>query len=471
MNLVKKWSSLSKMWKILSIAIPSVVIIGAIVLIIVLSNGLTATTMRLLRVEGTVTLEDAAGAQREIVNSMRFDSGDAISTGAASLASIQLDDHKIVTLEENSRAEFTKARNMLELNLTSGGLFFDVNQPLAEDESFDIRTATMTVGIRGTSGYISVDSEGIATLILTSGHVHITGVNPTTGETKQLDVNPGYQVRVFLFNNRTVGSVDFVLEEITEDMLNQFILQRLGEDKTLRLTVCAACGWSEDLILELGGFSVEVDETEETEESETSEETTTATTTSETEETTTSASTSATEAAAGNGGGGVTNTPTPTATATPTPRATSTPTPRPSHTPTPTQAPSNGGSGNSGSGTNETTPTPAPSNPTTTTPTPRVPTTSPTRPTQTEPTGTSEPTSDPSSNPSIPTQDTDPTEDTDPQGGETDPQGGETDPQGGETDPQGGETDPQSGDDVGQPVDGNYSANNGGTNPGGVITG
>lgn len=455
MNLVKKWSSLSKMWKILSIAIPSVVIIGAIVLIIVLSNGLTATTMRLLRVEGTVTLEDAAGAQREIVNSMRFDSGDAISTGAASLASIQLDDHKIVTLEENSRAEFTKARNMLELNLTSGGLFFDVNQPLEEDESFDIRTATMTVGIRGTSGYISVDSEGIATLILTSGHVHITGINPTTGETKQLDVNPGYQVRVFLFNNRTVGSVDFVLEEITEDMLNQFILQRLGEDKTLRLTVCAACGWSEDLILELGGFNVEVEETEETEESETSEETTTATTTSETEETTT-ASTSATTTAADNGGGGTANTPTPTATATPTPRATSTPTPRPSHTPTPTQAPSNGGSGsgNSGSGTNETTPTPAPSNPTTTTPTPRVPTTTPTRPTQTDPTGTSEPTSDPSSDPSSSSSDT--------EASESESQSEETESQ---SEPS---TEPSNNESSGND---DNSGNNGGTNPGGVITG
>ena len=455
MNLVKKWSSLSKMWKILSIAIPSVVIIGVIVLIIVLSNGLTATTMRLLRVEGTVTLEDAAGAQREIVNSMRFDSGDAISTGAASLASIQLDDHKIVTLEENSRAEFTKARNMLELNLTSGGLFFDVNQPLAEDESFDIRTATMTVGIRGTSGYISVDSEGIATLILTSGHVHITGINPTTGETKQLDVNPGYQVRVFLFNNRTVGSVDFVLEEITEDMLNQFILQRLGEDKTLRLTVCAACGWSEDLILELGGFNVEVEETEETEESETSEETTTATTTSETEETTT-ASTSATEAAADNGGGGTANTPTPTATATPTPRATSTPTPRPSHTPTPTQAPSNGGSGsgNSGSGTNETTPTPAPSNPTTTTPTPRVPTTTPTRPTQTDPTGTSEPTSDPSSDPSSSSSDT--------EASESESQSEETESQ---SEPS---TEPSSNESSGND---DNPGNNGGTTPGEVITG
>ena len=443
------------MWKILSIAIPSVVIIGAIVLIIVLSNGLTATTMRLLRVEGTVTLEDAAGAQREIVNSMRFDSGDAISTGAASLASIQLDDHKIVTLEENSRAEFTKARNMLELNLTSGGLFFDVNQPLEEDESFDIRTATMTVGIRGTSGYISVDSEGIATLILTSGHVHITGINPTTGETKQLDVNPGYQVRVFLFNNRTVGSVDFVLEEITEDMLNQFILQRLGEDKTLRLTVCAACGWSEDLILELGGFNVEVEETEETEESETSEETTTATTTSETEETTT-ASTSATTTAADNGGGGTANTPTPTATATPTPRATSTPTPRPSHTPTPTQAPSNGGSGsgNSGSGTNETTPTPAPSNPTTTTPTPRVPTTTPTRPTQTDPTGTSEPTSDPSSDPSSSSSDT--------EASESESQSEETESQ---SEPS---TEPSNNESSGND---DNSGNNGGTNPGGVITG
>ncbi len=384
MNLIKKWTSLSTLWKILSIAIPAVVIIGVIVLIIVMNSGLTATTMRLLRIEGTVTLQDASGEQRTIVDNIRFSSGDALSTGPASLASIAFDDHKIVTLDENSRAEFTKNNNQMELNLTSGGVFFDVNQPLTDDESFEIRTATMTVGIRGTSGYVTVDSDGIATLTLTSGHVHITGKNPNTGETKQLDVGPGQQIRVYLFNDRTIGSVDFVLNEITEEDLNQFILDRLGQSDTLRATVCAATGWNEDLILELGGYSVEVtDETEETEEEENTHTPTEAPSETEAEATATATPTTA----PAEGGNVATATPTeaPAATSTPTstPRPTATSTP----TPTPTSAPS--GDGSSGGSSNPTaTPTPTTAPTPTTRPTPSVEPTNP----STEP---DEPTPDP----------------------------------------------------------------------------
>ncbi|MBR5387433.1 MAG: FecR domain-containing protein, partial [Clostridiales bacterium] len=266
-NLVKKWTELSKLWKILSISIPVVVIVAVIVVVVLLNSGIRATSMRLLRMEGIVTLEDINGNEKAIVENMRFANGDALSTGADSLASIALDEHKIVTLDENSRAQFNRSGNALELDLTAGGVFFEVNKPLEEDESFDIVTSTMTVGIRGTSGYVSVDTDGIATLILTSGHVHIMGINPTTGETKQLDVNPGDRVRVYLFNDRAVGSVDFVLDELTEEDLNAFILSQLGENQTLRITVCTATGWSEDLILELGGYSVTVeDETTETSE-------------------------------------------------------------------------------------------------------------------------------------------------------------------------------------------------------------
>ena len=106
MNLIKKWTSLSTLWKILSIAIPSVVIIGVIILIIVLNSGLSATTMRLLRIEGTVTLQDASGNDKSIVDGMRFSSGDAISTGVQSLAQIAQfpsDGRKQVFKETNDR--------------------------------------------------------------------------------------------------------------------------------------------------------------------------------------------------------------------------------------------------------------------------------------------------------------------------------------------------------------------------------
>ena len=64
--------------------------------------------MRLLRVEGTVNIEDSRGGSKSVTNNLRFQSGDALNTGADGLASVGLDDTKIVTLQNDSRAEFLK---------------------------------------------------------------------------------------------------------------------------------------------------------------------------------------------------------------------------------------------------------------------------------------------------------------------------------------------------------------------------
>ena len=387
-DLGKKWTNLSTPGKALTIGIP-VVVIAAIIVVILLANGsLRATSMRLLRMEGTVKLYDSENNEKTLVDNMRFTSGDSISTGYASLASIALDDSKIVTLDENSRAQVLKNGNDLELNLTAGGVFFEVNKPLEDDESFNITTTTMTVGIRGTSGYVSVDNEGIATLILTSGHVHITGTNPTTGETKNLDVGPGNRVRVYLYNDRTIGSVDFVMTEVTEMDLNDFIINYLCENQVARITVCTATGWSEDVILQIGGVSL-TDETEETEETteETEEITPTPAETSGDDPTNTPTSTPVPAADTGNQ---ATNTPTPTTA----PSSTHTPTPRPSNTPTPTPTPTPAPANVVPGGPNTPTPSPVPTN----TPSPRP--TTPTNPTN--------PTSQ--TNPTRPTSQTNPTD-------------------------------------------------------------
>lgn len=368
-DLGKKWTNLSTLGKALTIGIPVVVIAAVIIGVLLLNGGIRSTSMRLLRMEGIVKLEDANGVEKTLVDNMRFANGDAIRTGGASLASIALDDSKVVTLDENSRAQFLKDGNDLELNLTAGGVFFEVNRPLEDDESFNITTTTMTVGIRGTSGYVSVDNDGIATLILTSGHVHITGTNPTTGETKNLDVGPGNRVRVYLYNDRSIGSVDFVLTEVEETDLNDFIINYLCENQVCRITVCTATGWSEDVILEIGGVSL-TDETEETEETteETVETTPTSAESSENDPTNTPTST---PVPAGDG-----NQPTNTPTPSPTPAASRTPTPRPTNSPTPTPTPV---PNSVVPGPN--TPTPDPTSPTSRPTTPTTPT-SPTQPTR-----------------------------------------------------------------------------------------
>ena len=66
-SLSTKWKSLPVFKKILTIAVPAVVVIAAVVVIIMLNSGVRATTMRLLRMEGIVTLEDINGNEKSIV--------------------------------------------------------------------------------------------------------------------------------------------------------------------------------------------------------------------------------------------------------------------------------------------------------------------------------------------------------------------------------------------------------------------
>ena len=218
MKLIDGFKNLPTKKKVIIISAAVAVIAAVVVLCVFLNKGLYANTMRLLKIEGTVSIEDANGNERPVIDNVRFNSGEALSTGADGLASVGLDDTKIVTLESDSRVEFTKSRNMLELNLTQGGLYFEVTEHLEPDETFDIRTSTMTVGIRGTSGYVFYDDQGRESLVITDGCVHVIAKNPETGEIIETDVQGGFSVKVYLYDEtREEGSIEFFLDEVDED--------------------------------------------------------------------------------------------------------------------------------------------------------------------------------------------------------------------------------------------------------------
>ncbi len=330
MALVDKIKGLSTKTKIiLSSAI--VVVIAAVVIICVLlsKGGYTATTMRLLRVEGTVNIEDGTGKEKPVIDNIRFQSGDALNTGADGLASVGLDDTKIVTLQNDSRAEFQKKKKKLELKLTKGALFFEVTEKLNDDESFEIKTSTMTVGIRGTSGYVFCDEEGRPSIIITEGKVHIVARNPDTGEVKETDCAAGHKVTVYTFNDRTTDTVDFKEEEIEVDDLNQFTLKMLAENEDLLKKVCEATGWSREEILALAEdpYKNIPDPTESS--SEESSDPGDTSGSSETSEPSESSSESSEQDPS------ETSEPSETPTPTPKPKKTPTPTPKPTASPTP----------------------------------------------------------------------------------------------------------------------------------------
>ena len=304
---------------------------------IIYQKSYHATSMRLLRVEGTVNIETANGGTKPVFDNIRFQSGDALNTGADGLASVGLDDTKIITLQNDSRAEFVKQGKHLELKLTRGAVFFNVTEKLQPDETFEIKTSTMTAGIRGTSGYVYYDDTGRDALIITDGSVEVSATNPVTGETKTAKVEGGESITVYLYSDREEDTVQFTLETVTEEELPEFPAQMIAQNEELMDRVCEYTGWDKDTLKEVINTipSTTPTPTPTPAATLTPAPTQTVTPTPTSTPVPTLTSTPVPEASP-TALPTVTNTPVPTATATPVPTATATPVPTATATPVPT---------------------------------------------------------------------------------------------------------------------------------------
>ena len=246
---------MSKGKKLIIAIVAALVVVAAVIAVIFVvrdKNKISATTMRLLRIQGKVALE-SGGKKKDIIDNLKLNSGDVLSTEIASLASIALDDTKMITLEESSEAEFKQDGKKLDLNLKKGSLYFEVTKKLEADESFEIRTSTMVAAIRGTSGYVFVEKDGQDGILLTDGEVEVTGINPKTGETKVIHIGPGEVVRVYLFDDEDPGkTVDFELHGAKEEDLPDEVIEYLLEHEELLDKVCDETDWDKDKIRDLG---------------------------------------------------------------------------------------------------------------------------------------------------------------------------------------------------------------------------
>ena len=144
-TIIMNLRSFSRMRVILFLAMIFTLVFGAAA-----GEEYDSNTMRLLRYEGTVEILNPEGEPRFVLENVRFESGETLQTGEDGTASVGLDDTKIVTLDTLSRVEFLQEDAHMHLTLSEGTLFLDVQKKLDENETLDIETSTMVVGIRGT---------------------------------------------------------------------------------------------------------------------------------------------------------------------------------------------------------------------------------------------------------------------------------------------------------------------------------
>ncbi len=99
------------------------------------NNRITAIEIRIQRLVGEVNLFDEKGKDLSLMEKMRLNSGQSLKTAEESLVMMSLDNTKLMTLEESSRAKIKASGKELEFQLAEGNLFFNINEKIKEDES------------------------------------------------------------------------------------------------------------------------------------------------------------------------------------------------------------------------------------------------------------------------------------------------------------------------------------------------
>ena len=239
-----------------------ILIIAAILLLLAILGGvllynraITAVTMRIQRLVGTVNLY-TDGKEKPIKEKMRLAGGQTVTTEGESLIMVSLDDTKLMTMEESSKAEIKARGKKLLFNLLEGNLFFNVTEKLRDTEAFDIHTSTMICGIRGTSAYVGRDSTSHEILMVTDGVVHVVATNPVTKETTEVDVPAGQMITIYL-DEEAEGdkTISIVMKSFKEEDLPALALDTMAKNKELMDRVTKATGFRADKLRSLAKLS------------------------------------------------------------------------------------------------------------------------------------------------------------------------------------------------------------------------
>ncbi|MDE7321028.1 MAG: FecR family protein, partial [Lachnospiraceae bacterium] len=165
------------------------------------------------------------------------------STEEASYAWISLDSEKLAKLDAVSETQVRKNGKKLEILLNSGNLYFDISEPLTEEETLNIRTSTMVMGIRGTSGWVKVIDRWHSQVYILEGTVQCSVMDPVTNQIKSTTLTSGQMAEFVVYSQDQPGDkCDILMQSYTEGDIDGFALVELVQDRSLCGQILDASG-------------------------------------------------------------------------------------------------------------------------------------------------------------------------------------------------------------------------------------
>lgn len=202
-----------------------------LVLISVLGTGCgnqgRATTMKLARTDGTVGIWNEKLKELDPVENMGLYSGYQMDTEDASFAWIDLDSAKLAKMDQKSDIEIQKSGKDLEILVNTGSVYFNVSEPLKEDETMNIRNSTMGVGIRGTCGWVEVPDRKHMEVYILEGVVECTISGSGSGEGRTESVSAGQRAVMSLEE----GEEAITVKQFAESDIPSFVMGELSTEE------------------------------------------------------------------------------------------------------------------------------------------------------------------------------------------------------------------------------------------------
>lgn len=187
----------------------------------------TASVMKLIKTEGSIGINDEEGGNVPLNENMQLYSGYGLKTKTESFAWINLDSAKLAKMDEVSDIEIQKSGKDLAILVNVGNVFFQVTEPLEEDETMEIHTSTMTVGIRGTCGWVEVIDENHMKVYILEGKVECS-ITEKSGKVVTAYVSAGEMAEMVLTED---GNGEITTELFDRSRIPGFVQEELDEEE------------------------------------------------------------------------------------------------------------------------------------------------------------------------------------------------------------------------------------------------
>ena len=118
---------------------------------------------------------------------------DSLGTGAESWSSLELTEERFILVEENSDVQISQladeAKNS-EITLSAGKIWVIITDKLSDDETFEIKTPTCSLSVRGTVFSVSCNESGGSRVAVYEGTVSFTAKDKN-GEEVTFEITRG----------------------------------------------------------------------------------------------------------------------------------------------------------------------------------------------------------------------------------------------------------------------------------------